>query len=81
MNEAETRAELIDPALRDAGWGVVEGSRIEIADRERYRVQLFMEAIDQNRDREKPRSSPLPRHLAYGSVPRRLDRVECQLKH
>jgi type I restriction enzyme R subunit len=28
MNEAETRAELIDPALRDAGWGVVEGSRV-----------------------------------------------------
>ncbi len=28
MNEAETRAEHIDPALRDAGWGVVEGSRV-----------------------------------------------------
>lgn len=28
MNEAETRAEYIDPALREAGWGVVEGSRI-----------------------------------------------------
>ena len=28
MNEAETRAELIDPALRDAGWGVIEGSRV-----------------------------------------------------
>ncbi|WP_416673422.1 EcoAI/FtnUII family type I restriction enzme subunit R [Egbenema bharatensis] len=28
MNEADTRAELIDPALREAGWGVVEGSRI-----------------------------------------------------
>lgn len=28
MNEAETRAELIDPALRVAGWGLVEGSRI-----------------------------------------------------
>ena len=28
MNEAETRAELIDPALRAAGWGVVEGSQI-----------------------------------------------------
>lgn len=27
MNEAETRAELIDPALRDAGWGVVSDSR------------------------------------------------------
>ena len=28
MNESETRAELIDPALKDAGWGVVDGSRI-----------------------------------------------------
>jgi type I restriction enzyme, R subunit len=28
MNEAETRAELIDPALREAGWSVVEGSRV-----------------------------------------------------
>lgn len=28
MNEAETRAELIDPRLRACGWGVVEGSRI-----------------------------------------------------
>src|ERR1017187_3182397 len=28
MNEAETRADHIDPALKAAGWGVVEGSRI-----------------------------------------------------
>ena len=28
MNEAETRAEHIDPALKAAGWGVLEGSRI-----------------------------------------------------
>ena len=28
MNEAETRAELIDPALAAAGWGLVEGSKI-----------------------------------------------------
>src|SRR5450756_1553170 len=28
MNESETRAEHIDPALKAAGWGVVEGSRI-----------------------------------------------------
>ncbi|MFO0361390.1 MAG: DEAD/DEAH box helicase family protein, partial [Flavobacteriales bacterium] len=28
MNEAETRAELIDPKLRACGWGVVEGSRV-----------------------------------------------------
>ena len=28
MNEAETRAEHIDPALKAAGWGVVDGSRV-----------------------------------------------------
>lgn len=28
MNEAETRAERIDPALKAAGWGVVDGSRV-----------------------------------------------------
>ncbi|TVM36100.1 EcoAI/FtnUII family type I restriction enzme subunit R [Oceanidesulfovibrio marinus] len=28
LNEAETRAELIDPALAAAGWGMVAGSRI-----------------------------------------------------
>ncbi len=28
MNESETRAELIDPKLRDCGWGVVEDSKI-----------------------------------------------------
>ncbi len=33
MNEAETRAELIDPALKAAGWGEVEGSGVQ---RERH---------------------------------------------
>jgi len=28
MNEAETRAELIDPKLKNSGWGVVPGSKI-----------------------------------------------------
>ena len=28
MNEAETRAELIDPLLKRCGWGVVDGSKI-----------------------------------------------------
>jgi len=36
VNEAETRAELIDPALKAAGWGVVEGSRI----RREYQITL-----------------------------------------
>ncbi len=30
MNEAQTRHDLIDPALKAAGWGVVEGSRIRV---------------------------------------------------
>ena len=29
MNEAETRAELIDPKLTASGWGVVEGSKVQ----------------------------------------------------
>ena len=29
MNEADTRAELIDPQLKEAGWGEIEGSRIQ----------------------------------------------------
>ena len=28
MNEAETRAELIDPKLKEAGWGIVDGSKV-----------------------------------------------------
>lgn len=34
MNESETRAEHIDPALKAAGWGVIEGSRV----RREYRI-------------------------------------------
>ncbi len=36
MNEAETRADHIDPALKAAGWGVIEGSRI----RREYEITL-----------------------------------------
>ena len=36
MNEAETRAEHVDPALAAAGWGVVEGSRV----RREYQITL-----------------------------------------
>jgi type I restriction enzyme R subunit len=28
MNEDETRAELIDPKLKDCGWGVIEGTKV-----------------------------------------------------
>ncbi len=30
MNEAQTKHDLIEPALRGAGWGIVEGSRIRL---------------------------------------------------
>ena len=36
MNEAETRAEHVDPALAAAGWGIVAGSRI----RREYQITL-----------------------------------------
>ena len=32
MNEAETRAEYIDPKLKASGWGEVEGTKVFILD-------------------------------------------------
>ncbi len=48
MNEAETRAEHIDPALAAAGWGVVEGSKI----RREYPITLGR--LEGNGKRGKP---------------------------
>ena len=48
MNEAETRAEYIDPALKEAGWGVVEESRI----RREYPITLGR--LDGTGKRSKP---------------------------
>ncbi len=39
MNEAETRAELIDPALKAAGWGAVDGSRVRREEITRGRLE------------------------------------------
>ena len=30
MNEAQTKHDFIEPALRKAGWGIVEGSRLRL---------------------------------------------------
>ncbi len=30
MNEAQTKHDLIEPALREAGWGIVEDSRLRL---------------------------------------------------
>ncbi|VVH61989.1 Type I restriction-modification system, restriction subunit R (EC, partial [uncultured Gammaproteobacteria bacterium] len=51
MNEAETRAELIDPKLRANGWGVVEGSKIL---RERNVCKITDGRIQVGGDRKKP---------------------------
>lgn len=48
MNEAETRAEHIDPLLKAAGWGVVEGSRI------RREYQITLGRIEGHGKRSKP---------------------------
>jgi len=48
MNEAETRAEYIDPALKAAGWGVVEGSRI------RRELHITLGRIEAHGRRGKP---------------------------
>lgn len=47
MNESETRAELIDPALKASGWGVIEGSRVR-------REQITAGRIQLGGNREKP---------------------------
>ena len=39
MNEAQTRLDKIDPKLRDAGWGIVPGSKSEILWRWRRNAQ------------------------------------------
>ena len=43
FNEAETRAEYIDPALAQAGWGVIEG---EIEAGKRYEEKDFNKIIE-----------------------------------
>ena len=45
MNESETRAELIDPALANAGWGVEEGFRIH---REFPITKRLLEELSEN---------------------------------
>ncbi|SFV86114.1 Type I restriction-modification system, restriction subunit R [hydrothermal vent metagenome] len=51
MNEAETRAELIDPQLTACGWGVIEGSKIL---RERDVCKITDGRIQVGGGREKP---------------------------
>ncbi|MEA3444525.1 MAG: DEAD/DEAH box helicase family protein, partial [Bacteroidota bacterium] len=51
MNEAETRAELIDPKLKANGWGIIEGSKIL---RERNVCKITDGRIQVGGSRKKP---------------------------
>ena len=51
MNEAETRAERIDPQLKQAGWGVAEGSKVF---RERNVCKITAGRIQVGGGRKKP---------------------------
>ncbi len=51
MNEAETRAELIDPKLKQCGWGVVDGSKIL---RERHVCKITEGRLQVGGGRKKP---------------------------
>jgi len=51
MNEAETRAELIDPKLKASGWGIIEGSKIL---RERNVCKITDGRIQAGGGRKKP---------------------------
>jgi type I restriction enzyme, R subunit len=51
MNEAETRAELIDPKLKECGWGVDPDSKVL---RERDVCKITDGKINRSGKREKP---------------------------
>ena len=49
MNETETRATYIDPALKQAGWGVIDGSRIRKQPSARELEDLFLRPLSVDR--------------------------------
>ena len=58
MNEADTRAELIEPKLKEAGWGVVEGSKI-LRERNVYKLQSGYKITDGRIQAGGKRAKPL----------------------
>ena len=58
MNEAETRAELIDHKLVEAGWGVVEGSKV-LRERNVYKLQSGYKITDGRIQAGGKRAKPL----------------------
>lgn len=74
MNEAETRAEHIDPALKAAGWGVVEGSAI------RREFRITEGRLQGNGQRAKPEIADyvlLHRNIKLAVVEAKAWKVDC----
>jgi len=53
MNEAETRAELIDPKLKSVGWGVVEAKSSDLYDVLEFVLGKYVESGVVELDQEK----------------------------
>ena len=83
LNEAETRAEHIDPALKAAGWGEVEGSRVHRESRSRRAGSRA--AASGRRAKIADYVLDLPQHEAGGDRgqavgPRRTPKASAQAK-
>ncbi len=65
MNGAETRAEQIDPALKAAGWGVAEGTRIL---REHHLTPGRIEGLGRHGNPAKAHSSVQVAALPWGAA-------------
>jgi type I restriction enzyme, R subunit len=62
MNEAETRAELIDPALKASGWGVDQDSRVR-------REQITLGRLEGAGKRAKPEIADYVEFIAITNWP------------
>jgi len=74
MNEAQTRFDLIDPALRKAGWNVVPGSKI------RVEVITAGRIIGKNHKGERVRKKPLSCDYVLEYKGRRLAAIEAKAR-
>ncbi|CAM3401581.1 EcoAI/FtnUII family type I restriction enzme subunit R [Zobellia roscoffensis] len=74
MNEAQTRLDLIDPALREVGWGVVHESRIKVE------VITSGRIIGKNHKGENLRKKPLSCDYVLEYKGRRLAVLEAKAR-
>lgn len=74
MNEAQTRFDLIDPALREAGWNLVPGSKIKVE------VITAGRIIGKNHKGQRVRKKPLSCDYVLEYKGRRLAAIEAKAR-